>query len=91
MASSAPAHEQSVEDKIFRCWMDGMGMRPTIEAVERMCGERLTFEQVRSRFAALAERFHRAQIQPPPNSPKLIAGTAIQKRNPSSLAAAEQQ
>lgn len=45
------------EEKIYRCWLNGVSIRETINAVYRVTGERLTFEQVRLRFVALAERF----------------------------------
>lgn len=47
----------TVDEKIYRCWHNGLGIAQTIQAVKKSTGERVTFEQVRLRFVTLADRF----------------------------------
>jgi hypothetical protein len=47
----------SIDERLYRCWQQGMGIGQTIVAIHRTTGERLTVEDVRLRFVALAERF----------------------------------
>lgn len=45
------------DEKVYRCWQDGRGIRETILAVHRTTGTRLTFDEVRQQFTALSWRF----------------------------------
>lgn len=47
----------SVEEKLYRCWLGGIGIRETMHAVKRITGAELTFEDVRLRFVELSWRF----------------------------------
>jgi len=45
------------EEKVYRCWESGVGIKETMLAVRRITGARLTFEEVRQQFTTLSWRF----------------------------------
>lgn len=45
----------TVEEKLFRCWQGGLGIRSTVKSVKLATGKRLNFEDVRIRFVRLSE------------------------------------
>ena len=47
----------SVEEKLYRCWLGGIGIRETMLAIKRITGVDLTFEEVRLQFVELSWRF----------------------------------
>lgn len=53
MTSDAPT---SIEEKLFHCWRQGIGIGETRLAVQRAFGTRPSFEQVRTAFADLSHR-----------------------------------
>lgn len=48
---------QTADERIFRCWRTGMGITDTRKAVRRVCGEDISFEQVRRAFVILSDKF----------------------------------
>ena len=50
------ASATDIDEKIFRCWNDGLSIAATRGALKRTHGLNLTFEDVRQRFVALAGR-----------------------------------
>jgi hypothetical protein len=49
--------DQSVDERVFRCWQRGDTIGTTIHSVKKYCNVVLTFEQVRLMFVGLSEKF----------------------------------
>lgn len=47
----------AIDEKLFRCWHGGLGIRATMLAITRTHGVLLTFEQVHQHFITLSQRF----------------------------------
>lgn len=46
--------QSAVEDHVYTCWRNGLGIKATIFAIKRVCGVPLTFDQIHRRFVAFS-------------------------------------
>lgn len=53
---------QPLDERLWRCWFNGVGIGQTIQAIEYSYGERLPFEAVRQAFIRCCDRFHGGSI-----------------------------
>lgn len=51
------ANAQPLEERLWRCWFDGIGIGQTIEAIRYSYGLTLPFETVRQAFIRCCDRF----------------------------------
>lgn len=49
---------QPLEEKLWRCWFNGVGIGETIRAIQYAYGLTLPFETVREAFVRCCDRFY---------------------------------